>query len=360
MWADKNFMLGMDYKDVYDFLLDNRVNAYDLPYDLDDPRVDEYLNNPRVNSFNILGYKKYVKISGYSEERIKNAMKAAYAKLSQNEEWLKKGYFYMVDEPTSVSDLGQIKEYGEWLEECFPGYRQMSPFFTDKWYDDAKTQDWIEYLRNYIQIWVPKTFAYTTLRQYASITDGKCLYQEGQEGLIDKAFGNYPTRINNMVENDGDEAWWYVTSQPSDPYITFNTTEKGVAYRVLFWQQKLNKVSGLLYWSVNYWKYDIDECWDSAAASWSEGNITYGNGRLIYPGSKVGSSLPVGSLRLEAIRDGIEDYEMLTMLEKLVGTDKVNELINRTTTHVAIWNDDEDSFAAERVILGNYLEALSN
>jgi hypothetical protein len=64
-------------------------------------------------------------------------------------------------------------------------------------------------------------------------------------------------------------------------------------------------------------------------------------------------------LRLEAIRDGIEDYEMLTMLEKLVGTDKVNELINRTTTHVAIWNDDEDSFAAERIILGNYLEALS-
>lgn len=57
MWIDKNTLMGHDYKTLYDYLLDNRVNAYDLPYALDDPRVDEYLDDPRVNAFNILGFK---------------------------------------------------------------------------------------------------------------------------------------------------------------------------------------------------------------------------------------------------------------------------------------------------------------
>ena len=171
------------YKLYYDYLLDNRVNAYDLPYALDDARVDEYLNDERVNSFNILGF-KVNRESGYTETALKTMMRAAYDKLSANEEWFEKGYFYLVDEPnpSEIQKLGWIAEYGTWLEECYPGYKQMSPFFTDRWYDNAHTQDWIEYLRPYINIWVPKTFAYTTLREYGSITDAQCLYQEGQEG----------------------------------------------------------------------------------------------------------------------------------------------------------------------------------
>ena len=355
MWIEKARTGGHDYQTLYDFLLENRVNAYELPYALDDPRVDEYLDNPRVNSFNILGF-KYNKESGKSEWQIRAAMKAGYDKLSQKSDWFKKGYFYMVDEPNNVSALGQIKEYGEWLEEEFPGYRHLSPFFANKWYDNAKTQDWIEYLRPYINIWVPKTIAYTTLAEYGSIPGAQCLYQPGQEGNMDRKFGSYPARIQKMVEQDGDEAWWYVTSQPTDPYITLNTTEPGVAHRMLFWQQKMNDVTGFLYWSTNYWEGDG---WTNREGEWSPGVKTYGNGLLMYPGGKVGSERPVSSIRLEAVRDGIEDYQMFTMLEGFVGREKMKELIHRSTTHAAVWNKDGDKFAGERVILGNYLEALS-
>lgn len=357
MWIEEARLAGVgDYKTYYDYLLENRVNAYDLPYALDDERVDEYLNDDRVNSFNILGFKFNLE-SGQTETTIKNRMRAAYNKLSANEEWFEKGYFYLVDEPASAEryKLEWIKMYGEWLEECYPGYRQMSPFYIDEWYDDAHTQDWIEFLRPYINIWVPKTYAYTTLREYGSLVDGRILYQEGQEGAIDAAFGSYPSRIENMVEEDGAEAWWYVTSQPSAPYITLNTTEPGVAYRILFWQQKMNGVTGFLYWSVNYWEGDG---WNNREAEWTGGQMTYGNGQLLYPGGKVGQAGPVGSLRLEAVRDGIEDYQTFTMLEQIVGSEAVEEFINRTTTHVAVWNSENDHFAGERVILGNYLEAL--
>ncbi len=354
MWIDRNKLAGMSYEDIYDYLLDNRVNAYDLPYALSDSRVDAYLDHPRVNSFNILGF-KFNKESGKSETQIKSAMRAAYEKLSPKQEWNKKGYFYLVDEPnpTEIYKLEWIREYGEWLEECYPGYRQLSPFFTDDYYDE--TRDWIEYMRPYINIWVPKTYAYTTLREYGNIPNARCLYKEGYESLLDKQFGNYPDRIEKMKKEDGAEAWWYVTSQPSDPYITLNTTEPGVAYRNLFWQQKMNNVKGFLYWSVNYWSGDG---WNACESEWTQGTATYGNGQLIYPGAKVGQSTPVGSLRLEAIRDGIEDYQVLTMLEERIGTQAVKEFINRITTHVAVWEENEDTFAGERVRLGNYLEAV--
>ena len=161
--------------------------------------------------------------------------------------------------------------------------------------------------------------------------------------------------MKKMEQEDGAEAWWYVTSQPSDPYITLNTTEPGVAYRVLFWQQKLYGVKGFLYWSTNYWSGDG---WNACENVWGD-RTTYGNGQLMYPGGKVGEDTPVGSLRLESVRDGIEDYQVFTMLEERIGAEETANLIRRTTTHPAVWNADEDDFAGERIILGNWLEALS-
>ena len=118
MWVDKNRLGGHDYQTLYDYLLENRVNAYDLPYALSDPAVDEYLDNPRVNSFNILGF-KFNRESGKSEGQIRDAMTYAYEKLSPVAAWKEKGYFYLVDEPNvnESHKLNWIAEYGQWLEE---------------------------------------------------------------------------------------------------------------------------------------------------------------------------------------------------------------------------------------------------
>jgi hypothetical protein len=41
-----------------------------------------------------------------------------------------------------------------------------------------------------------------------------------------------------------------------------------------------------------------------------------GEGCLVYPGAAVGVDGPVAGLRLKAIRDSIEDYEYLAILER--------------------------------------------
>ena len=82
-----------------------------------------------------------------------------------------------------------------------------------------------------------------------------------------------------------------------------------------------------------------------------------GDGQLIYCGTQLGLDIPVASLRLNSVRDGIEDYEYLTMLVAQIGTAAVNELISKITTGIVSYTSDDDLFAAWRVRLGNYLEA---
>jgi len=67
-------------------------------------------------------------------------------------------------------------------------------------------------------------------------------------------------------------------------------------------------LTGLLYWSVNYWTTNPYE--EPMNTPWAQN----GNGSLYYPGPDG----PVPSIRLAILRDGMEDYEYLHRLRELV------------------------------------------
>lgn len=64
---------------------------------------------------------------------------------------------------------------------------------------------------------------------------------------------------------------------------------------------------------------------------WIGPNI-YGDGSLMYPGKQVGFDAPVSSIRLEVIRDGLEDDECLCVLEKAKGKRAVEAAIAQVVT----------------------------
>src|SRR5262249_45525189 len=118
----------------------------------------------------------------------------------------------------------------------------------------------------------------------------------------------------------GEEVWWYVCSTPAAPWANFWLDQPGAAHRVLFWQTFARRVDGLLYWGVNHWPaFDArtakpppaDKAWPRAP--WGD-HGRHGDGYLLYPGPDG----PLPSLRLEIIRDGIEDYDALRMLADLL------------------------------------------
>jgi hypothetical protein len=208
-----------------------------------------------------------------------------------------------------------------------------------------------------IDIWCPKSFCFT---RSSDVGQGKrLLYSASQTA-------NYP-EFNERMQAEvagGDELWWYVCWEPGLPYLNMYVDMTGMQNRLLFWQQKQYNVSGLLYWSCNYWER-IKNPWTNMATVgksdftgqvWLSDSV-FGDGSLLYPGSEVGVDGPCGSFRLEMIRDGIEEYEMFTMLEKLVGRAAVNSIIGTVSTSIVQFSSNENDFENARIRLGNELEA---
>ncbi|PIQ83267.1 MAG: hypothetical protein COV75_08375 [Candidatus Omnitrophica bacterium CG11_big_fil_rev_8_21_14_0_20_63_9] len=110
-----------------------------------------------------------------------------------------------------------------------------------------------------------------------------------------------------QLQHMGKEVWLYVSS-PSHPYPSLVIDAPGLTHRIIPWIAWKYGIKGALYWCVNFWEGDP---WKNPAAFRPDQN---GNGFLYYPSADG----PVPSIRLEILRDGVEDYEYLALLNQLV------------------------------------------
>ncbi len=123
----------------------------------------------------------------------------------------------------------------------------------------------------------------------------------------------------------GDMLWGYVCCSPRPPYANFFVDQPATAHRVLFWQLRKAGATGLLYYCVCAWKgipnaASGKPCFPDVPIHLSDHWTckrfkVNGDGLLVYPGKNM---TPIPSIRLEIIRDGIEDYEYLALLDRLV------------------------------------------
>ena len=126
--------------------------------------------------------------------------------------------------------------------------------------------------------------------------------------------------LRDDYEGLGDR-WWYGCVQPKAPYPTYHIDDTWLSARVLSWMQAEYNVVGNLYWATDlYARYDpskgyqsIDEYYEGVATRLNGAN---GEGFLFYPGKKYGIDGPLGSMRLEAIRDGMEEYEIFYSIKQ--------------------------------------------
>lgn len=133
-------------------------------------------------------------------------------------------------------------------------------------------------------------------------------------------YGGFPVeRINERLVA-GDRVWFTTDGQQC-----LDTPYAGTE-RMLAWYCFKYGVQGFEFWGVNWYTYDPWKFgWhnfiqqansEKEAAYW----VRYpnGDGYLAYPGKPVGVGGPVSSLRLEAVRDGEEDYEYLLLLRQRI------------------------------------------
>ena len=113
--------------------------------------------------------------------------------------------------------------------------------------------------------------------------------------------------------------WWYTCTQPKIPYPTYHVDDNGTSARAMFWMAKEYGINGYLTWDTVAW-YDAStleplygiECYENIRTL----GDCYGDGILFYPGKVYGVDGPVHSMRLPIMRDGLEEYEAISDLEK--------------------------------------------
>lgn len=185
-------------------------------------------------------------------------------------------------------------------------------------------------------------------------------------------FDQFDTQENRAEFTDAKErngeVWWYGCTGPNYPYVTYHVDDSLVGARILNWMMYDYGIDGNLYWAVNYnlkagtEAGDIGrpvDAYEEVRRSSVEGAIN-GDGYLFYPGVDYGIYGPVGSIRLEMIRDGIEEYEYLYKLDELAAelsgyyktdisaNEMVSNLYKRLYTGAKYVPDEENYFAVRR------------
>lgn len=307
------------YKKYYDMLLEHKISPYSLPVDILSGEADAYMSDERLTSFCI----------PYTADDTRLA--ALYNKVRSNPAWDAKAYFYPIDEPSSAAAYEQYAAITERLARVCPGYNMVTPFYMYRFNESGM--------------------------EFNSLA-----MQNGKSNII--------CAVSNLYDEDGfasevavrtaagDKSWWYVCCGPQGDYCNLFIHWEGIRHRILFWQQKDCNVTGLLYWCTTYWN-DVEDPWSESLTTPWTGDSAFGDGSLMYNGNKAGVDGPVSSLRLEAVTDGIEDYEYLTLAQNQFGSGYTDEAIAKVTASLTDYTYSDDVFACARYEIGLDLSAAA-
>ena len=110
-------------------------------------------------------------------------------------------------------------------------------------------------------------------------------------------------------QKNGGELWFYTCCGPQGEYSNHYVELPAIKIRLLHWINYKYGVTGYLHWAFNAWSDDVyKEC---AVIEDGGSVLPGGDCWIVYPS---GDGRIFGSIRTEAMRDGIADHTLLTML----------------------------------------------
>jgi hypothetical protein len=153
------------------------------------------------------------------------------------------------------------------------------------------------------------------------------------------SYGSFPVAEIPLRRSAGDEIRWTTDGQMclDTPYLAIERLLPQLAHKY--------GAHAYEFWAITWLTRDPWKCGYHAfiRQSGTPGSSYYsrypsGDGYLIYPPRDGGDS-PVSSIRLEAVRDGVEDYEYLVLLEREAETSReANALLEKFRNLVTIPN----------------------
>lgn len=142
----------------------------------------------------------------------------------------------------------------------------------------------------------------------------------------------------------GDRVWFYTCLSPRGKYMNRFLDYPLLKTRLLHWMNFKYDLTGYLHWGFNSWRGDP---FTDLQSDW----LPPGDSHIVYPGKRG----PMSSIRLSALRDGVEDFELLKMLEKK-DAKKAREISDSVVRSMTDYTLDPAEFRAARLRLLKALE----
>jgi hypothetical protein len=201
-------------------------------------------------------------------------------------DYASKGYYHIVNEPQTVGDYDIVAYLAQQTKAAAPNVRilvseQVEPrIYANPTYPGSK-----------IDIWMP------TITNYE------------------------PEKSHDRQANHSEEVWWYFLYGDRPPLPNPTIIDRpGLEARITPWLAWLERVQGLVFYATTDWNPNP---WDYP---WSN-NSSNGDTIMFYPPKANDTTIAVNacnaqsnrlvpSLRWELLREGMEDYEYLWLLNK--------------------------------------------
>jgi hypothetical protein len=146
----------------------------------------------------------------------------------------------------------------------------------------------------------------------------------------------------------GNEAWSYGTTAPSPKNPVWLIDYPLIEHRIPAWFSMSMGLEGLLYWQTLVWARDGLDPWTTSEIYKSSSWIYNGEGYLIYPGTAAGIDGPVSSMRLKVLRDGMEDYDYLWLLNQKTPTGEGTKIATGVAKSFTQFSRDPDDYLRAR------------
>jgi hypothetical protein len=124
-----------------------------------------------------------------------------------------------------------------------------------------------------------------------------------QLNYLHRDFGHYQNR-----QRAGEEVWFYTCIYPQGEYANRFIEQPLLKTRILHWINYRYGITGYLHWGYNHWR--AESPFEHTTLSHDGTYLPAGDAWIVYPGETG----PIDSIRFEAMRDGIADYELLCVL----------------------------------------------
>jgi hypothetical protein len=190
------------------------------------------------------------------------------------------------------------------------------------------------------------------------------------ESMESRSMPSIRAMYDAWLAKPGKHLWWYQSCDEHEScangspgpatatWPSYMVDASPVRNRVFQWLAYMYRIEGELY-------YDADYCWTAPCGGGSDPWVSIyafggnGDGTLFYPGTtaKIGGTqpVPVPSIRLALIRDGMEDYELLHALDAAGDAATAQAAASSFITNNYTFDNDPAKLQAARLVLGNAL-----